>query len=219
LPRQKPRLLSLVVILMRLFFDKSKNVFVKVYAPWCGHCKSLAPDWEKLAKAFDNEPNVVIAKLDATKFPDTASRFGVSGYPTLLFFSAGDKTPKTYEGARSLPELLAHVNEQSGTFRHENGELTEKAGRIEAFDAVASQFINGDQEALFNSVQQLAQEHKDKPTASLYAKLFEKVKASGLPYVESEIKRLKKMAASSSVAQSKRDEFAIRANILSAFTS
>jgi protein disulfide-isomerase-like protein len=203
----------------QVVFDKSKNVFVKFYAPWCGHCKSLAPDWEKLAKAFDNEPNVVIAKLDATKFPDASNKFGVGGYPTLIFFGADDKSPKTYDGSRSLTDLLAHVNENAGTFRHESGNLNEKAGRIEAFDAVASQFVNGDHDALLNSVQELAQEHKDKPTASLYAKLFEKVKAGGATYVDSEIKRLQKMASSTSVSQSKRDEFTIRTNILSAFNA
>ncbi len=74
----------------------------KVYAPWCGHCKSLAPIYKKLAKRFSAVDNVVIAKMDGTEneHPDVEAK----GYPTILFFPAGEnKKPISFEGGdRSL---------------------------------------------------------------------------------------------------------------------
>jgi len=82
--------------------------FVKFYAPWCGHCKNLAPTWEKLATALKGKVN--IAKVDATKDENrqVASDFGVKGYPTLLWYtndSAKGDSPVKYKGSRSLESL------------------------------------------------------------------------------------------------------------------
>lgn len=43
-----------------------KDVFVEFYAPWCGHCKSLAPKYDALAEQLAGVESVVIAKMDAT---------------------------------------------------------------------------------------------------------------------------------------------------------
>jgi protein disulfide-isomerase A6 len=79
-----------------LILDPKKDAFVEFYAPWCGHCKNLAPVWEKLAETFQNEPNCIIGQMDADK-PDNkgvATKYGVSGFPTLVVSS------------KSLPEIL-----------------------------------------------------------------------------------------------------------------
>lgn len=60
-------------------------MFLKVYAPWCGHCKALAEPWEALGKAFENEKEVIVAKLDATTETEVAKKLDVRGYPTLLY--------------------------------------------------------------------------------------------------------------------------------------
>jgi protein disulfide-isomerase A6 len=63
--------------------DPSKDVLVEFYAPWCGHCKALAPEYEQVAKSFKGESSVVIANLDADAEKAMASRFGITGFPTL----------------------------------------------------------------------------------------------------------------------------------------
>ena len=73
-------------------------VLVEFYAPWCGHCKSLAPEYKKAAtdlKAF----GVVLAKVDATKHQDVGEEYGVEGFPTIVFFSNGSWKP--YQGERT----------------------------------------------------------------------------------------------------------------------
>merc|ERR1719353_528302 len=61
--------------------------FVKFYAPWCSHCRTMAPLWEQVAAELKGELNV--AKVDVTGSPGVQKRFGVQGFPSLLFFSHG----------------------------------------------------------------------------------------------------------------------------------
>lgn len=63
--------------------------FVKFYAPWCGHCKRLAPIWTNLAKHFKDHAKIKVAKVDCTKNKDTCSKNKVKGYPTLIMFAEG----------------------------------------------------------------------------------------------------------------------------------
>merc|ERR1712133_101559 len=85
--------------------DKSKDVFVEFYAPWCGHCKSLAPVWDKLGEEFEKDDNVVIAKMDATA--NEADGVNVKSFPTLKLWKKDTNKLVDYSGARDF-ETLAH---------------------------------------------------------------------------------------------------------------
>lgn len=87
----------------------------------CGHCKKLAPEYERAAKELSKRsPPIPLAKVDATAETDLAKRFDVSGYPTLKIFRKGK--PFDYNGPREKygtaacfsclgegGKLLAHV--------------------------------------------------------------------------------------------------------------
>lgn len=102
--------------------DLSKDVFIKYYAPWCGHCKKLAPIWDDLAGIYDSksaDSKVVIADVDHT-LNDVDTPFVIEGYPTLILYPANGKIdPKTgmreyvtYDKARELDALLKFVKDK-----------------------------------------------------------------------------------------------------------
>lgn len=89
--------------------------FVKFFAPWCGHCQRMAPAWDELAKAFEDDEQVSIGRVDCTLDRDLCSTHGVRGYPTLLLFINGIKEEK-YQGGREFQELFAYATKQSQKF-------------------------------------------------------------------------------------------------------
>ncbi|KAF5739996.1 putative protein disulfide isomerase [Tripterygium wilfordii] len=110
----------------RVVLDETKDVLVEFYAPWCGHCKQLAPTYEKVATAFKLDEDIVIANLDADKYKDLAEKYGVSGYPTLKFFPKSNKAGEDYGGGRDLEDFISFVNDRCGTSRDGQGQLTSK---------------------------------------------------------------------------------------------
>merc|ERR1711937_258922 len=105
-----------------LVLDPTKNVFVEFYAPWCGHCKSLAPVWEELGEKYKDHANIVIAKSDATanEFEDVE----VQGFPTLEFFPAGGEM-QDYNGGRTLEDFVKFLEPDAA--KEEAAEEAEEA--------------------------------------------------------------------------------------------
>ena len=71
-------------------------VIVEFYAPWCGHCKNLAPEYDKAASNLKGVVKVVA--VDATESPQVAQRYGVQGYPTIKVFGSDKTNPIDYQG-------------------------------------------------------------------------------------------------------------------------
>lgn len=201
--------------------DETKDVLVEFYAPWCGHCKNLAPTYEKVATAFKLEEDVVIANLDADKYKDLGEKYGVSGFPTLKFFPKGNKAGEEYEGGRDLEDFVAFINEKSGTSRDAKGQLTSKAGIVESLDALVKEFIaasNEEKKAIFARIQEEAE--KLTGSSARYGKIYSKAAKSclekGADYAKNEIERIQRIL-DKSISPAKADEFTLKKNVLSSF--
>jgi len=89
-------------------FEKSKDVLVEFYAPWCGHCKKLAPIYSEMATELKKNKNLVIAKIDATA--NELENVQIKGYPTLKFYPANKKSaPVDFSEDKTKENMIAFL--------------------------------------------------------------------------------------------------------------
>ncbi|WP_333816346.1 thioredoxin TrxC [Tabrizicola sp.] len=83
-------------------------VLVDYWAPWCGPCRMMAPEFAKAASAL--APNVRLMKLNTEDHPQPSSRAGIRGIPALILYRNGRELARL-AGARPAAEIVAFVRQ------------------------------------------------------------------------------------------------------------
>lgn len=108
-----------------IVINNDKDVLIEFYAPWCGHCKKLAPIWDELAKDLKDVAGLTIAKMDSTA--NEVDGVDIRGYPTLKFYPKGQKgSPIDYDAGRELDDIKAWLKEKSEAVKAHGAGRTEE---------------------------------------------------------------------------------------------
>ena len=83
---------------------------VEFYAPWCGHCKSLVPEYRKAAKLLEGVAKV--GAVDMTKHESFGSQYGIKGFPTIKLFIGKNPKPIDYNGDRTSAAMVDFVKRE-----------------------------------------------------------------------------------------------------------
>lgn len=114
LPRCFAEGASDVIDLTPANFDSVVNpeplILVEFFAPWCGHCKALAPHYEEAATTL-KEKGIKIAKVNCVDEADLCQANGIQGYPTLKVYRNGE--PSDYPGPRKADGIISYMIKQS----------------------------------------------------------------------------------------------------------
>jgi len=214
--------------------DPSNDVLVAFTAPWCGHCKSMKPILESVARNFAPETHCVIANLDADAAHNKgiAGEYEVTSYPTIKFFprstsassssEKGKKIPTPYEGGRSEADFVQFLNEHCGTNRAVGGGLNDLAGLVPQLESHVLEFFAaaGDkkQKIIASVKDEVSKLKQDTAKAGAwYVRALEKSLKDGEAWVEKEHKRLSGILLKRTLSSNKLDEIKVKINVLNSF--
>ncbi|KAL4458829.1 hypothetical protein ABPG75_013694 [Micractinium tetrahymenae] len=195
-----------------------RAALIEFYAPWCGHCKRLVPEYTKLGEKIASDPKlknrVLIAKVDADAHRELGEKFGVRGFPTLKWFPRGKADePEDYTGGRSADDFLKFINEK----------IAADAGfaRVDSLVPLAAKFHRAaaDARAAIVTAAEAAVEKvsgDDKDNAALYLRFMRKALEKGEAYIEAELARLNKMSEKA-MSAAKLDEVSRKISVLTSF--
>jgi len=202
------------------FVNGGKGALVEFYAPWCGHCKHLTPEFKTLGAAVAKDPSlknrVVIAKVDADKHRSLGERFGVQGFPTLKWFPRGKPTssPEDYNSGRTSSAFLDFINTQ---LKGDNA-----FARIESLDTLAKKYIGAASdsassvgEEISAAVQKLTGEAKI--NGDVYVNAVKKAASKGSDYFSTELARLERLLEGGKLSPTKLSEISRKISVLGAF--
>lgn len=131
----------------KVVLQSGTPTLVEFFAPWCGHCKTLAPVYEELGLAFEHaKGKVQIAKVDADAQRELGKRFGVQGFPTLKFFDGKSDKPTDYSGGRDLESLTKFIIEKTGVRSKKS--LAKPSSVVILTDSTFKKQIGGDKNVL-----------------------------------------------------------------------
>ncbi|OUM52483.1 hypothetical protein BVG19_g1680 [[Candida] boidinii] len=100
--------------------NPKKSTLVKFYAKWCSHCKDMEPEYDALSNSLESEKDIDIVQIDVDIHKSIGKKYGISSYPTLKLFKAGEKeNPIDFKGERKSDSmynfLKSHLNFKEST--------------------------------------------------------------------------------------------------------
>ncbi|KAE9410566.1 protein disulfide isomerase [Gymnopus androsaceus JB14] len=128
--------------------DTEPLILVEFFAPWCGHCKALAPHYEEAATAL-KEKNIKLAKVDCVDQADLCQANGIQGYPTLKVYKNG--TPTDYAGPRKADGIISYYDVTASNV----GEIK----NADKFVAIA--YVSSTSDAPAAAFSQVAEAHRE----------------------------------------------------------
>ena len=127
-------------LINKLKKKQDKMMAVVFYAPWCGYCKTLSPEWNNAAETLQDE-DIELASIDSTKKDKLTQQinnsYGVEGYPTIKVFEPNCKGKSIdYPGGRTADEIVQTLKQMKSDFdnRNNNTRNTRKTRKRSRFN-------------------------------------------------------------------------------------